>query len=419
MTLEVDMADPRNLVVKEGEIATYHAWSRCVQQEFLMGNEFDHRRYWLESLISYQTRIFAVDLADYTILENHFHVMPRTRPDLVATWSDKEVAWRWKMAWPAWTGTEWMRDPTDREIEQLLRNSAKLVLARTALSSLSWFIARIKEPISKMANAESNRRGHFWDGRFGCRELVDEAGSLTCLTYLDLNQIKAGSAASLEESEYSAIRNRLIAWQQREALASLKEFNSEATADKLEMEQMVQLFADCHLAPISDDAPLLLAREAIATSVNPSAYAPNNEQMDEEEEISGKTELADESANRNVCESHQNNPESREIHRHYWDCLPQRNSDNTILSMPLFQYVDILQYLVDRHLNPDRVDLTPEVRCALQSNHINAERWVETIAEFEKSFFSVVGCADLLDERINDSARHWFKGIRRCRDVFN
>ena len=48
---------------------------------------------------------------------------------------------------------------------------------------------------------------------------------LTCMVYVDVNQVKAGLAPSLDESRCSAIGARLAAWRQREAIASLDEFN--------------------------------------------------------------------------------------------------------------------------------------------------------------------------------------------------
>ena len=34
----------------------------------------------------------SIDLLGYAILSNHFHLILRTRPDVVATWDDREVA---------------------------------------------------------------------------------------------------------------------------------------------------------------------------------------------------------------------------------------------------------------------------------------------------------------------------------------
>ena len=140
---------PRKDVVREGEIGVYHTWSRCVQRAFLCGIDpltginYDYRRCWTESLIKYQTSVFCVEVGNYTILSNHLHLICRTRPDLVQSLSDQEVAWRWKMAWPQWNGEAWTRDPTDLEIKEILLQPEKLIKIRQALGSLSWFMARI------------------------------------------------------------------------------------------------------------------------------------------------------------------------------------------------------------------------------------------------------------------------------------
>ena len=101
----------RCTVVREGEIGVYHCWSRCVQRAFLCGPDsytgmdFSYRREWIEKLIEYQAGVFAVDVANYSVLSNHMHHIVRTRPDIVETWSDEEVALRWKCARPEWNGS--------------------------------------------------------------------------------------------------------------------------------------------------------------------------------------------------------------------------------------------------------------------------------------------------------------------------
>ncbi|MCO6454163.1 MAG: hypothetical protein J5I93_02505 [Pirellulaceae bacterium] len=54
--------------------------------------------------------------------------------------------------------------------------------------------------------------GLHWEQRFGCREILDEQALLTCMVYVDMNQIKAGMAATPEDSRTSAIAARLDAW---------------------------------------------------------------------------------------------------------------------------------------------------------------------------------------------------------------
>ncbi len=43
---------------------------------------------------------FGIDLLCQAILSNHFHLVLRSRPDVVAAWEDAEVARRWLMLCP-------------------------------------------------------------------------------------------------------------------------------------------------------------------------------------------------------------------------------------------------------------------------------------------------------------------------------
>ena len=147
----------RRDIVREGEVACYHVWSRCVQSCWLCGRDpqtgidYSHRKEWIEKLLKYQTSVFAVDLGAYHILNNHFHLIPCTRPDVAATWSHEEIAWRWKMAWPQWKDGQWSRSPSDQEMQKVLvKGPEHLEKLRARLSSLSWYMARCKEPKNRL-----------------------------------------------------------------------------------------------------------------------------------------------------------------------------------------------------------------------------------------------------------------------------
>ncbi len=53
-------------LVREGEVATYHCWSRCVQRSFLCGydpvtgRDFSYRRGWTKNLLDYLRVVKAV-----------------------------------------------------------------------------------------------------------------------------------------------------------------------------------------------------------------------------------------------------------------------------------------------------------------------------------------------------------------------
>ncbi|MBM3413247.1 MAG: hypothetical protein FJY19_07740 [Bacteroidetes bacterium] len=263
--------EARRNTVRDGVIATYHVWSRCVQRAFLCGEDpdtkqnYDYRRDWITKLIQYQASLFAVDVGNYNILSNHEHLIVRTRPDIAAQWSPEEIAWRWKCAWPMFEDGEWWAQPTDRGIQEVMATDENIERVRLSLSSLSWFMARVKEPIAHLANGEMGRSGHFWEQRFGCRELVDEGGHLACMVYVDLNQVKAGQAPHLEDSNYSAIQERLVAWRKGEALAGVEAFLGKARKRRrdwdLSADQVESLLANMSLSPITPGGPPLLIRD--------------------------------------------------------------------------------------------------------------------------------------------------------------
>jgi len=55
------------------------------------GKNFDHRKVWIEVYLQQFAAAFGIDLLGYAILSNHFHLILRTRPDVVATWDDRKL----------------------------------------------------------------------------------------------------------------------------------------------------------------------------------------------------------------------------------------------------------------------------------------------------------------------------------------
>ena len=97
---------PRKEVFEEDVVGCYHCINRCVRCAYLCGDDpvtgssFHHRKGWIRERLQQLAAVFALDVLDYAVLSNHFHVILRNRPDLVAQWSDKEVARRWWNLFP-------------------------------------------------------------------------------------------------------------------------------------------------------------------------------------------------------------------------------------------------------------------------------------------------------------------------------
>jgi hypothetical protein len=213
------MALPRSKYVKDGKEGVYHCFCRCVRRAYLCGfdpvtqRDCSHRKTWLVDRLRHLSAIFAIEVLAYAIMENHYHSIVRTRPDLVATWSDREVAIRWLTLFPHYNPkTDAVEPPTEQQISALALNTKRIAQLRKRLSSLSWFMARLNEFIARAANKEDNVKGRFWESRFKCLALLDVAAIAACMVYVDLNPIRAGLAPTPEQSDCTSIQERIRAW---------------------------------------------------------------------------------------------------------------------------------------------------------------------------------------------------------------
>lgn len=192
----------------------YHCVSRCVRRAFLCGvdiitrKSYEHRRQWVEDRILFLTQVFAIDVCAFAIMSNHYHVLLHVNQAKSGDWSDREVCQRWHKLFHGTELTQLYIEKKSLSRAEMKAVDATILEWRQRLSNVSWFMRLINEPIARQANLEDECTGKFWEARFKSQALCDEKALAACMTYIDLNPIRAKEADTLESSDYTSIKLR-------------------------------------------------------------------------------------------------------------------------------------------------------------------------------------------------------------------
>jgi hypothetical protein len=365
------MALPRSQYVQEGQEGVYHCFGRCVRRAFLCGfdkltgRDFSHRKAWLVDRLRYLAAIFAIEVCAYAIMETHYHNILRTRPDIAALWSDREVAIRWLTLFPPHRKLKGTPvTPTEQEICALAARPERIAQLRQRLSSLSWFMGRLNEFIARAANKEDQVKGRFWESRFKCQALLDEAAIVAGMVYVDLNPIRAGLAASPEESDFTSIQERIRAWQ--------KENMTKASAP----------------APNPHDMPMAENVTAMSQSVLDPPDVPAN--FLDDPSISAS-----------------------------WLCPIQSDSQRRgILPMTAAEYFELVDKSGRMMRSDKRGAIDTDLLPILLRIGANPDAWVDTVTRFGSRFRLAAGLLVNLRRFAGQLNRHWLIGVAAARDAF-
>ncbi len=374
------MTMPRSQYVQEGKEGVYHCFSRCVRRAFLCGydplthRDFSHRKAWIVERLQFLSAIFAIEVCAYAILMNHFHTILRTRPGIAASWSDREVAIRWLILFPRRDASNRASGPpSELQISALITCPEVIAELRRRLCSLSWFMGRLNEFIARKANKEDDVKGRFWESRFKCQVLLDDAAILACMVYVDLNLIRAGLAATPEDSDFTSIQERIRAWYKEATTAGT---NSDISSPKN--------------SPLS---PLGLEMPKSDDAADLSIIMPN-------------------------CFS----TDSRPIpaHSSFWLCPIQSYSQRRgILQMTAAEYIDLVDQS-GRLLRTDkRGAIEPNLAPILLRIGANPQSWHDTITHFGSKFHLAAGMLFNLRTFANQLGKRWLTGVSMARAAFS
>lgn len=208
------MPSARRTQISLDETPYYHCISRCVRRAFLCGldvasnQSYEHRRQWVEDRLHAISGIFAIELCAYAVMSNHYHVVVRVNVDQASNWNKDEVIRRWHQLFRGTVQSRrYVTGASMSKGEQYALDTS-VSIWRQRLMDISWFMRVINESIARRANEEDQCSGRFWEGRFKCQALLDEAALVSCMAYVDLNPIRSGIADTPETAAHTSIKLR-------------------------------------------------------------------------------------------------------------------------------------------------------------------------------------------------------------------
>jgi len=372
------------------EVGIVHVCQRCVRRAWLTGldektgQDYSYRRDWIRRRLESLASVFAIDLLTYAIMSNHMHLILRNRPDVVAKWTDKDVAIRWLRVFPGRRLGEHLAEPTESDVQMLVNQPERLAVIRERLSDVSWFMRALSEPIARMANRQDNCTGRFWEGRFKALRIMDETGLLACAMYVDLNPIRASMAECPEKASHTSAHDRIHAGRGKQinsAAFDLVPITNQEAGDKITKNPIAELkkqqkskksnptgrriACDAWLSPLTLDKQLL--------SLDPQVHG---------------------------------------------DGL--RASDRGFLQITWEDYLALLDWTAQQGMEGVVSKVPTKLATLLTSLGIDSVMWRDMVWHFNKYFgrSTCIGSPAAMDEDARKSGKRWHRGRRAARGLY-
>jgi len=208
----------------------YHVMSRTVRGASLLKDDGFDRKQWIEDRLQLLAKVFAIDVASFTVLDNHLHLLVCLDPDQVKDWSDEEVTRRWFTIHPPRGADRKPLKVTPEIIRKAARDIKFVAQTRGRLGDLGWFMKSLKEPLARKANQVDGVTGAFWQSRFKSVAVLDTQALLATSAYIDLNLLSAGLVQLPEESAHTSIQARIEHCRQQGRLNDLLAARKSAVA---------------------------------------------------------------------------------------------------------------------------------------------------------------------------------------------
>jgi hypothetical protein len=376
------------------EIAIVHVMNRTVRRCFLFGEDsvsgknYDHRKVWIDQQLAHQARYFGIDLLCQAIMSNHFHLVLRSRPDVVKEWSDVDVARRWLMLCPERRDEKRQPlEPTEFELNSIVNNKEKLATVRSRLSDISWWMRLLSQNIAQRANKEDGEVGKFFQARYRAVRLLDETAIVACAAYVDLNPIRAAMAETIEDSDFTSGQKRAVALRAKFSVG-----------DDVELEEEISVLNLCGSGADAGKEGRELATGGSIPSAERRVYGTRGNER--------SRHLAPVALQRG---SGQTGP-----------CANKRGarcSNKGFLPMSTAEYLSLLDWTA-RQTRADKRGATLKQFAPLFDRlGISAEIWCRLVKDFGKLFSVVAGQPQRIDEHRSKDTSRRYRSRKEARDL--
>lgn len=451
----------REEVFGPNEIAVVHVVGRTVRNCYLLGNcsstgkNYDHRKVWIEKILVRWAASFGIDLIAFSLMSTHVHLVLRTRPDVVETWDDTEVARRWLAVCPVRKNKDGSpKEPTQAEVNAICNDSERLAELRLRLSDISWWMQLMCQRVAQRANREDLMKGHFWYSRYSAVRLLDEASILACAAYVDLNPIRAAIAETIEDSRFTSACRRVQALVQDCKTALDAECGTPAEpgihvvqrcAANGEVAELANIEAtetatdrrhapDGFLAPVTiglrpvslqslsksllEEVHASVPAVVLATDSQREVSASSLRQIGSQELDSRSTEVSQVRADVDRGKSH--GPLETCVYGQLGPMAStsgERCSDKGFAAMTPPEYLQLLDWTA-RQIIPGKRGSTPiEMPPIFQRLKISREVWCELVRDFGKYFSVVAGKPEIVANYRSRVSQQIFKVRRTALDL--
>jgi len=356
------------------EVAVVHVMNRVVRRCFLLGDDavtgknYDHRKQWIEDELQKLAGAMGIDLLGFSILSNHFHLILRSRPDVVALWDDTEVARRWLLVCPRRKNEDGSAaEPIECELNSIRHDPDRLAQIRLRLSDISWWMWLLCQTIAMRANREDGETEKFWQSRYRAVRLMDEESLLACAAYVDLNPMRAALAETLEASDHTSAQRRIEAERARAGSASDAELRS---------------------LPIDD-------RRMVAAPSGNASPAPDR--------FLSPLELDEHDSEPGPCANRSGT----------------RCSDKGFLPISVAAYLELLDWTARQTVPGKRGSTPSDAPPILERLQVSPATWCELVSNFGRLFSTVAGHPRVVDNTRSRHGHRRFHLTARVRELLS